>query len=198
MRYIFLFILAISCTFSFSSCGGLFRDASIGNNTAQTSSAEKKKGTYQEGYFAVYVNPLKGEEKVPSLPNSGAYTKNVTDTVIVLLESEFFAERVLYAMPNPPQKEIDGEINPAYKDAIKLIQRATSFSNENNAGIPQPNNIFYVRVSTKQSQEEAKILYECLQRETIAFIVENMPILKGYAGTSCELIENKQITTVSY
>ena len=198
MRTIFLFILSIICAVSFSSCGGSFLGDFFEGGSAQTSDLQEKSGTYQEGYFALYVNPLKEGEDVPSLRITGAYTKNVTDTVIVLLESEYFAERVLFAMPNPPQKELDGEITPAYKSAIKLIQQSTSFSNENSAGIPQPNNIFYVRVSTQQSQEFAKTLYECLRRETVAFIVENMPILKGFVGTSCELIEDKQITAVSY
>ena len=198
MRYIFLVLLSIICAFSFSSCGGALLGGFFEDVSSQITTIEEKKGIYQEGYFALYINPLKEGEKVPSLHIYGAYSKNVTDTVLALLESEYFAEQVLYAMPNAPQKELDGKINPAYTNAIKLIQQATSFSNDNHVGVEQPNNVFYVYVSMKQSEAFAQTLYECLQKETISFIVENMPILKGYAGTSCELIENKKITTVSY
>ncbi len=198
MRYICLLLLSIVCAFSFSSCGGSLLGGFFEDSSTQQSATDKKSGTYYEGYFALYVNPLKEGETVPSLHITGVYTKNVTDTMLVLLESELFAEQVLYTMPNPPQKEIDGELNPAYKNAIKLIQQSTSFSNKNSAGVLQPNNIFYARVSTKQSEEFAKTLYEALKQEAMAFVVENMPILQGYAGTSCELIENKQIATVFY
>ena len=198
MRYICLLLLSIVCAFSFSSCGGSILGGFFEGSSTQKPVIEEKSGTYYEGYFALYVNPLKEGETVPSLHITGVYTKNVTDTMLVLLESELFAEQVLYTMPNPPQKEIDGELNLAYKNAIQIIQQSTSFSNKNSAGVPQPNNIFYVRVSTKQSEAFAKTLYECLQRETIDFIVKNTPILKGYVGTSCELIENKQIATVFY
>ena len=198
MRFLCLLIISFLLTFGFCGCDGSFGEILWGDGSRQEETTEEKKGTYYEGGFALYVNPLKEGEKVPSFRIHGVYTKRVTDTMLVLLRSEYFAHEVLMSMESPPPKELDGKINPVYKALIRRIQQCTTYENYGGANDSRPNNIFSIRVSVENDQAFAKELFACAQTQSIAFIKENMPILKNYVGTSCEIIENKQISRFEY
>ncbi len=134
-----------------------------------------------------YVNPVK-KDSVSKLPVYGSYGNNVTDTMVVLLESEYFADKIISGISGAPEKEIEGQINPEYTKLLREIQQYTSFSNKDTTKddtVSQPNNIFYANISVKNDPDFAKVLLMRLQDEAVAFIEENMPVPTGYETTKC-------------
>lgn len=133
-----------------------------------------------------YVNPTK-ESSSSNLPVYGSYGDNVTDTMVVLLESEYFADQLLQGMENAPEEIVDGELNPEYEELLRKIQESTTFTNYNteNTLSAQPNNVFYTKISVLNDKEFAEELLARIQSETVAFIEENMPIPSGYNKTRC-------------
>lgn len=130
-----------------------------------------------------YVNPTK-ESTDSSLPVYGSYADTITDTMVVLLESEFFAHEVLSAMENPPETEIDGQVNPEYEQLLHRIQEATSFTNKSNTE-NKTNNVFYVTISVLNDKQFAETLLVCIQEKLVSFVEENMPVPSGYDSTRC-------------
>ena len=134
-----------------------------------------------------YVNPVKEDIK-SKLPVYGSYGNNITETMVVLLESEYFAEKIISGVSGVPEKEIEGKINPAYVELLREIQEYTSFSNKDeslSAETNQPNNIFYATIKVKADADFAKVLLMRLQDEAVDFIEENMPVPSGYESTKC-------------
>ena len=134
-----------------------------------------------------YVNPVKEDNK-SKLPVYGSYGNNVTETMVVLLESEYFAERLISGIAGVPEKELDGAINPAYARFLREVQDSTSFFNSDDtkdASVSQPNNIFYAKIKVQGDADFAKILLMRLQDEAVSFIEENMPVPSGYEKTTC-------------
>ena len=140
-----------------------------------------------------YVNPTK-ETTDSSLPVYGSYADSITDTMVVLLESEFFAHEILSAMENAPEAEIDGKVNPEYEELLHKIQESTSFTNKSNSD-NKTNNVFYVTISVLNDKQFAETLLTCIQGEMIdgerkngvmeSFVEENMPVPSGYDSTRC-------------
>lgn len=134
-----------------------------------------------------YVNPVKEDIK-SKLPVYGSYGNNITETMVVLLESEYFAEKIISGVSGVPEKEIEGKINPAYVELLREVQAYTSFSNKDeslSAETNQPNNIFYATIKVKTDADFAKVLLMRLQDEAVDFIEENMPVPSGYESTKC-------------
>jgi hypothetical protein len=137
-----------------------------------------------------YVNPVK-ENADSKIPVYGSYGNNITETMVVLLESEYFAQEIIKGIPNAPEKEIDGKMNPAYAAYIKRVQQCTTFSNKDNSKPDeenQPNNIFYASISVKNDPDFANLLLLRLEDETVSFIEANMPVPDGYQLTKCVTI----------
>ena len=130
-----------------------------------------------------YVNPTK-ESTDSSLPVYGSYADSITDTMVVLLESEYFAHEILSAMENAPEAEINGKVNPEYEQLLHKIQESISFSNKTDSN-NETNNVFYVKISVLNDKQFAETLLACIQAEMVSFVEENMPVPAGYDSTRC-------------
>lgn len=145
--------------------------------------------TYYGTTVMFYVNPVKDSEDSSVLPVYGSYGDNVTDTMVVLLESEFFAKEILSGIANAPEAtDENGKINSQYQALLRKIQESTSFANKDTTkaeGVAQPNNIFYAEISVFNDEGFAQLLLERLQDEAVEFIETNMPVPNGYDSTKC-------------
>ena len=86
--------------------------------------------TYYGATVEFYVNPVKEGSTESGLPVYGSYGDSVTETMVVLLESEYFAQELLSGFSGIPEKEIDGKPNPAYFKLLKSVQSCLSFTNK--------------------------------------------------------------------
>ena len=160
--------------------------ASIGGSIGFKKNHNK---TYYGTTIMFYVNPVK--EGSSGLPVYGSYGENVTETMAVLLESEYFAQEILNGIDGVPEKEIDGKPNSAYFKYLKDVQTCTTFTNKQSGieeGVVQPNNIFYASISVLNNPAFAQVLRDRIQDEAISFIEENMPVPSGYNTTKCSVI----------
>ena len=147
--------------------------------------------TYYGTTVMFYVNPVKEGETSSGFPVYGSYGENVTETMVVLLESEYFAQQLLSGISGIPEKEIDGKPNAEYFRYLKIIQSCTSFNNKDDTKDPtakQPNNIFYATISVLNDYKFAQILLDRILEESIVFVEMNMPVPNGYQSTKCETI----------
>lgn len=144
--------------------------------------------TYYGTTVEFYVNPMKESNNASGLPVYGSYGENVTETMVVLLQSEYFAQEILNGISGVPEKEIDGKTNPAYFKLLKTVQSCLSFTNKDSSKpetVNQPNNIFYASIKVLNDYSFAQLLLDRLQDEAVKFIEENMPIPSGYETTKC-------------
>ena len=143
--------------------------------------------TYYGTTVEFYVNPMK-EGSTSGLPVYGSYGENVTETMVVLLQSEYFAKEILNGISGVPEMEIDGKPNPAYFKLLKTVQSCLSFTNKDESKpetVSQPNNIFYASIKVLNDYSFAQLLLDRLQDEAVVFIEANMPIPSGYETTKC-------------
>ena len=175
--------MLLSCFFilcdclAFASCGWFLNE-----NTLQSA----KNGVYYETCLEFFVNPVSTEST--GMPIYGSYGESISDTIVLLLESEHFAKLVLDGMESAPPQEIDGFFNPAYAEELKKVQDFTSFSNTNSEDETttiKTHNMFYAYVSVKEDLAFAQDLVIALQKAAVTFLEANMPLPDGYVATKC-------------
>ncbi len=132
----------------------------------------------------------------------GAYTANVMDNLIKLLNSDMFAEKLIEDLADAPPVEIDGESNPEYKTLLYKVQDSVDFSYYNDEEMDNVSSIarcfIIVNISSFNDKALAEFLITQIQIKVPEFIKSNMIVPSGFNGTNCERISRlEEVTNLS-
>lgn len=129
----------------------------------------------------------------------GAYTANVMDNLIKLLNSDMFAEKLFEDLVDAPPAEIDGESNPEYKALLYKVQNAINFSYYDDTVDDNVSSIarcfIIADVSAYNDKGLADYLVGQIQEKVPQFIKTNMIVPTGFSGTNCERISRLEEVT---
>ena len=149
-----------------------------------------------------YINPTNNEDKVEgeSIYSSyGAYSVNVMNNMIGLLNSQMFAARLLDGMMErdvvgtPATKyNQDGTLSQTYKNWISLLNNSVKYSYKGEGNIAES----FVNISISidsganggKGYKTADEISKQVQASVKSFVEEYMPVPNGYASTNCELL----------
>ena len=153
--------------------------------------------TVNKNYYGTqmefYINPrVSASSDETPYHVYGAYTANVMDNLIKLLNSDMFAEKLIEDLADAPPAEIDGESNPEYKNLLYKVQDAVEFSYFNEGESDKVNSIarcfILVNISSFNDKGLAEFLVSQIQVKVPEFIKTNMIVPTGFNGTNCERI----------
>lgn len=163
--------------------------------------------TVNKNYYGTkmefYINPrVSSDSDETSYHVYGAYTTNVMDNLIRLLNSDMFAEKLIEDLADAPPEKIDGVSNPEYKNLLSKVQNAVDFSYYNDDESEKVNSIarcfILVNISSFNDKALAEFLVTQIQVKVPEFIKSNMIVPSGFNGTNCERISRlEEVTNLS-
>ena len=160
--------------------------------------------TVNQNYYGTtmefYVNPrVSADEEETIYHVYGAYTANVMDNLIKLLNSDMFAEKLFEDLADAPPAKIDGKSNPEYKQLLYKVQNSVHFSYYNDQESENVNSIarcfIIANVASYNDLPLADFLVSQIQVKVPEFIKENMIVPTGFTGTNCERISRLEEVT---
>ncbi len=164
-----------------------------------------------------YVNPSKSEDASSETGSQygvyGTYGKPLMESMVKLLESEDFAEKLMLDENGMPAKKIsteidalidEGDANGAleawrktehYKKMIAFVCDATSYSYATDSNVEEElaKSFIFVEISVLSGDKEkgmgnAQILLDRVKTHVPAYIKKNMVKPDGYDETNCQRI----------
>lgn len=162
-----------------------------------------------------YVNPSKSEDASSETGSQygvyGAYGKPLMESMVKLLESEDFAEKLMLDENGMPARDIPentaeinafidaGDANGAleawrktkhYKKMIAFVSEATTYSYATDSDIEEElaKSFIFVEISVLNGEKDAQILLDCVKTHVPAYIKKNMVKPDGYDETNCQRI----------